>query len=224
MPNATIPFWRTELHELDSHRSTADVPAKQDIAIIGAGFAGASAAYYLLKGDNADDPSLRSSITILEAREACSGATGRNGTYMHPFCSLSTQSLTKPLHLSHAQKNTGGRLRPDPRLALSQRIATLGLETANEIAAFEYANAEAVVDLVKEERIACDLERVSSGDVYVDADQAAAAKTQHDEMLRLGCPTVTEKITYHGTPEEAERVSGVKGAKSAFTFSSTVMW
>lgn len=75
VPGATVPFWRTELHKLDSHRSTPDLPDKQDIIIIGAGFAGAALAYYLSKDATAGKPS----ITVLEAREACSGATGRNG-------------------------------------------------------------------------------------------------------------------------------------------------
>ncbi|KAI1352595.1 hypothetical protein F5Y01DRAFT_279831 [Xylaria sp. FL0043] len=75
VPHATVPFWRTQLHELDSHRSTPDLPEKQDIIIIGAGFAGAALTHYLLKDTSAS----KSSITILEAREACSGATGRNG-------------------------------------------------------------------------------------------------------------------------------------------------
>lgn len=67
--------------ELDSHRSTPDLPEKQDIIIIGAGFAGAALAYYLLK----DTASSKPSITVLEAREACSGATGRNGAYALPL-------------------------------------------------------------------------------------------------------------------------------------------
>lgn len=127
---------------------------------------------------------------------------------------------------------TGGHLRPDPRVGLGARIAPLGLAAANEIAAFEYANAAALSKLVAETEeegegltaASCDLERVTSGDVYVDADQGAAAKAQHDELLRLGCPTVEREVTYHGTPEEAERVSGVKGAKAAFTFEAAVMW
>jgi myosin-crossreactive antigen len=75
VPDATVPFWRTELHDLDSHRSTSDLPEKQEIVIIGAGFAGAALAYYLLQDSSAS----KRTITILEAREACSGATGRNG-------------------------------------------------------------------------------------------------------------------------------------------------
>lgn len=76
VPGSTESFWRTDLDELDSHRSTPDLPAETDVVIIGAGFSGASLAYYLYD-DNPDPPS----VVILEAREACSGATGRNGSF-----------------------------------------------------------------------------------------------------------------------------------------------
>lgn len=81
VPHATVPFWRTELHKLDSHRSTPDLPHKQDVIIIGAGFAGAALSYYLSK----DATARKLSITVLEAREACSGATGRNGELVAPY-------------------------------------------------------------------------------------------------------------------------------------------
>lgn len=68
------PFWRSELHPLDDHRSTEDLPTECDILIIGAGYTGVTTAYHLLK-DNPDPPS----IVLLEARQACSGATARNG-------------------------------------------------------------------------------------------------------------------------------------------------
>lgn len=74
VPDSVTPFWRTEPHALDSARTTPDLPDEADIVIIGAGYAGASTAYHLLK-DNPSPPK----IVILEAREACSGATGRNG-------------------------------------------------------------------------------------------------------------------------------------------------
>lgn len=73
-PNSTLPFWRTQPDKLDDHRSTEELPAECDIVIIGAGYAGASVAYHLLD-DNPSPPS----IVMLEARQACSGATGRNG-------------------------------------------------------------------------------------------------------------------------------------------------
>lgn len=73
-----IPFWRTELHELDEHRSTETLPTECDILIIGGGYAGIGAAYHLLAGEEAVEGK---SIVLLEARQACSGATGRNGLY-----------------------------------------------------------------------------------------------------------------------------------------------
>lgn len=78
VPDATKPYWRKELHPLDSHQSSETLPSEQDIVIIGAGFAGAALAYYLLDGV---EKSSRPTITVLEAREACSGATARNGRY-----------------------------------------------------------------------------------------------------------------------------------------------
>ncbi len=74
VPNSTRPFWRTERHELDLHRSTPELPAEADVVIIGAGYSGAAFAHYLYE-DNPSPPS----VLILEAREACSGATARNG-------------------------------------------------------------------------------------------------------------------------------------------------
>ena len=72
---STLPFWRTELSDIDELRTTENLPSECDILIIGAGFSGASVAYHLLKDGREPLPS----VTILEARQVCSGATGRNG-------------------------------------------------------------------------------------------------------------------------------------------------
>src|SRR5689334_10722590 len=87
VPNSTTPFWRTELHELDSHRSTEALPEEADIVIIGAGFSGTALAHHIYDG-NASPPS----VVILEAREACSGATGRNGEFAFPVSNPATMS------------------------------------------------------------------------------------------------------------------------------------
>jgi glycine/D-amino acid oxidase-like deaminating enzyme len=48
--------------------------------IIGAGYSGVSLAYHLYKQlSHADQPD--PAITVLEARQICSGATGRNGQW-----------------------------------------------------------------------------------------------------------------------------------------------
>lgn len=60
-------------HPIASIQS-ASLPIKTDVAIIGAGLAGTSAVNHLLK--TADK---HTTVTVLEARTVCSGATGRNG-------------------------------------------------------------------------------------------------------------------------------------------------
>jgi Ni,Fe-hydrogenase III small subunit len=79
-PNSITSFWRTQPHALDSHRSTETLPTEADIVVIGAGYAGASVTHHILEQTEAANTP---SIVILEGREACSGATGRNGA-LHP--------------------------------------------------------------------------------------------------------------------------------------------
>ncbi|KAI1311505.1 FAD dependent oxidoreductase [Xylaria venustula] len=190
VPHATVPFWRTELHELDSHRSTPELPEKQDIVIIGAGFAGAALAHYLLKDTSTDK--LR--ITILEAREACSGATGRNG----------------------------GHLRPDIFNGAASRMKEHGLEIANQVAHFELENAAALAEFIQSKGIECDFTPVTSGSAFVDETAAADAKVLWDDMRAKGSPAL-KHVTYHG-PEDAERISGVRGAVALWTFPASVLW
>ena len=57
------------------HRTTKDLPQEADIVIVGSGITGASAARFLAEDDRAKGLS----IVMLEAREACWGATGRVG-------------------------------------------------------------------------------------------------------------------------------------------------
>lgn len=71
-------FWRSQPDTLDNHRSTESLPESSDIVIVGSGYTGAATAYHCLvesQSAQAKNPS----IVILEARQACSGATGRNG-------------------------------------------------------------------------------------------------------------------------------------------------
>jgi hypothetical protein len=73
-PNSTKAFWHSEPSDiLLGHRTTISLPTTADIVIIGSGMCGASAAFHLHKrfgSENLD-------VVMLEAREACWGATGR---------------------------------------------------------------------------------------------------------------------------------------------------
>lgn len=80
LTNGTTSFWRTEPDELDSYRSSEKLPDSCDIVIIGAGYAGASLVHHILHECNGK---AIPSILIVEARQTCSGATGRNGNFFY---------------------------------------------------------------------------------------------------------------------------------------------
>ena len=72
--NSTASFWHSEPSKiLLGHRTTIELPTKADIVIVGSGITGASAARYLIEDERAQDMT----VVMLEAREACWGATGR---------------------------------------------------------------------------------------------------------------------------------------------------
>jgi hypothetical protein len=76
--HSTASFWRSSIKPIDNHRSTDSLPSNADIVIIGAGYAGAAIAHHLIEESERHNRPLPS-VVVLEAREACSGATGRNG-------------------------------------------------------------------------------------------------------------------------------------------------
>ncbi|USP77783.1 fad dependent oxidoreductase [Curvularia clavata] len=81
-PTSSNSFWHSEPNKfLIGHRTTEDLPAEADIVIVGSGITGTSAARYLAEDKRADGKT----IVMLEAREACWGATGRNGGHCQPL-------------------------------------------------------------------------------------------------------------------------------------------
>jgi hypothetical protein len=72
--NSTKSFWHRDPSKiLLGHRTTAALPTQADVVIIGSGISGACAAHFLRQ----DDRGKNVNIVMLEAREACWGATGR---------------------------------------------------------------------------------------------------------------------------------------------------
>ena len=70
----TKSYWQDPTNALLSDYISADVlPAEIDTIIIGSGITGANIAYNLLQQPH------HGSVLMLEARQVCSGATGRNG-------------------------------------------------------------------------------------------------------------------------------------------------
>lgn len=68
--NSTHSYWHTDPSKiLLGHRSTKDLPETAEVVVIGSGISGSFAAQELVAGGT--------NVLMLEAREACWGATGR---------------------------------------------------------------------------------------------------------------------------------------------------
>ncbi|KAJ7593915.1 FAD dependent oxidoreductase-domain-containing protein [Mycena floridula] len=95
VPNPTASFWLDSpgASPLATEGSTGPLTKDADICIIGSGITGVSAAYHLAKlfANDTSRPPIKA--TILEARNFCSGATGRNGGNLIPFTFLNFRAL-----------------------------------------------------------------------------------------------------------------------------------
>jgi hypothetical protein len=71
----TKSFWHSEPDKfLLGHRTTKELPPYADTVIVGSGITGASAARWMTELDAIQEDN---KILMLDAREACWGATGR---------------------------------------------------------------------------------------------------------------------------------------------------
>ncbi|KAI1387554.1 FAD dependent oxidoreductase [Hypoxylon trugodes] len=134
--NPTQSYWQLEPDEIADLRSTDSLPEKAETVIIGSGITGAAVAFNLLNSGAND-------IVMLEARQACSGATGRNGGH--------TKAASYRSFLYYEEE--------------------YGTETAVKIARLELANIRAVHAFAKEHGIECDSNPCDTIDVVYDEAQ-----------------------------------------------------
>lgn len=173
VPNPTLPFWQKDVHKLDDHRSTEQLPDHSDIVIIGAGYAGVSVAYHIISQEGCVDHS----ITILEARGACSGATGRNG----------------------------GHLRPDLYGHIPTFVDRAGAEAGLEIAEFEIAHVNAIKKVIEKEKIDCDFTLTRTIDVWCNEESATQANQIYNQMVARNFEYMDDVIFYTGKAAEGVR-------------------
>lgn len=99
VPNSTHSYWHKDPSaKLLGYRSTPNLPSAADTVIVGSGMTGAFAARFLKEGDQpsaSSASSSSSSLVMLEAREACWGATGRNGGHCQPFLYGTSEEIAR---------------------------------------------------------------------------------------------------------------------------------
>lgn len=82
--NPTQSYWQDPPDDIADLRTTPSLPDKTGTVIIGSGITGAAVAWNLLRDGSGNGSSTSPSIVMIEARQACSGATGRNGQLTAP--------------------------------------------------------------------------------------------------------------------------------------------
>ena len=195
-PTSTLPFWRTEPSILDEFRSTSDLPPTSDIVIIGSGMTGVSIAYHLLKTHDAlygesEIPPQPPSISLLEARTLCSGATGRNGGHTK-LAAWYMQSIV-----------SGSSFLLPVSSPLESRIAA-----ANELADFQLKQIDALNEVVDQEGIRDDCEFLLTRSFDVFSSEEAGKERIEDLLLRR-----KQGISAAKTQVQVLNVDGSEGEK-----------
>ncbi|KAF4124325.1 Glycine/D-amino acid oxidase (deaminating) [Geosmithia morbida] len=86
--HSTHSYWHQDPSPiLLGHRTTPQLPTHASVVVVGSGITGAFAARELVQAGT--------DVVMLEAREACWGATGRNGGHCQPLAFLSELDIAK---------------------------------------------------------------------------------------------------------------------------------
>ncbi|WWC86544.1 uncharacterized protein L201_001421 [Kwoniella dendrophila CBS 6074] len=169
-----------------NHRTTEELPKTADVVVIGSGITGSLTALSLLQSSNPPK-----SVVLLEARELCSGATGRNA----------------------------GHCKPDQWRGFTKYKELYGTEEALKILANEQKTWEGVVQYIKEHKVDCDLWVGKTLDVLMTDDVAAIAAKTFADYKEAGGDVSKIQVTID--QQEAEKISRLKGAKAVYAWDAS---
>ncbi|KAH8111433.1 FAD dependent oxidoreductase [Phellopilus nigrolimitatus] len=198
--NPTVSFWHDVPSPIASHRPHS-LPEYADVVIIGSGITGTSVARTLFR-EGSDE----FNVVMLEARDACSGATGRNGGHIKP-----------PLHHDY--------------LDLKKKH---GAEQAAKLIRFRLMHVRETLAAAAEEGISnkCQGREVDSLDVYFAPKTFEQAKAQLMEWKK-DMPEETEDYNYVEGDEAIERfhlssnvvgvVNNMAGAVHPYRFVTNIL-
>ncbi|KAK0506551.1 FAD dependent oxidoreductase [Armillaria luteobubalina] len=136
VPSPTTPFWSIPASPIQKEGSSAALPTCADVVIIGSGITGTAFARTLLDLDGPLE------VVMLEARDACSGATARNRGH-----------ITPPLYHDY--------------LDLKKKHGT---EVAKQIIQFRLSHLDELISVAEEEGLIEESQcrKVDTYDVYFD--------------------------------------------------------
>ncbi|SJL05402.1 uncharacterized protein ARMOST_08769 [Armillaria ostoyae] len=176
-----LSIWqRTTRHDSLLHEgASSPIPATADVVIIGSGMAGAVTAYELLSTPNGPK-----NVVILEAREACSGATGRNA----------------------------GHCRPDAFRGFTAFSKIHGPEQAMKIIEHEKLVLQLVKRFIDTHKIECDFDYCKTFDVIMGEDFFRYVTSSFESFKGFGGDTAGITWLEQGEARKATRVPEALGA------------
>jgi glycine/D-amino acid oxidase-like deaminating enzyme len=185
----SLSYWLQQVRcdPLLDHRTTESLPQEADTVIIGSGITGTLVAKHHLE----TWPS--KSVVVLEAREFCSGATGRNA----------------------------GHCKPDQWRHFAKFEKAYGSEQAVKIMNNEAATWKALVAYVEENNVDCNIWLGDTLDVPLDEDVAEIAKEVFERYRNAGGKVDHIKVTHD--PTEAANISKIKSAKACYAWKASTL-
>ncbi|KAI4681881.1 uncharacterized protein J4E84_007478 [Alternaria hordeiaustralica] len=185
----SLSYWLQQVRcdPLLDHRTTDELPQQADTVIIGSGITGTLVAKHHLE----TFPGKK--VVVLEAREFCSGATGRNA----------------------------GHCKPDQWRGYGKHAKAYGHEQAVKILDNEQATWEALVTYIKENNVDCDLWVGETLDVPLDEEVAKIAKEIFERYAEAGGRVDHIQVTHD--PVEAAQKTRIKNAKACYAWQASTL-
>lgn len=152
--------------------ATSPLPTTADAVIIGSGLSGAVTAYELLSSPNGPKK-----VVMIEAREACSGASGRNAGHCRPGV----------FNLVHDHDMTGiNKIVTDAFRGFTAFSKIHGPEQAMKIIAHEKLVLQLVKNFIQTHNIDCDFVSCRTFDVIMGEDFFNYVTRSFEEYKKAG--------------------------------------
>ncbi|KAL7768300.1 hypothetical protein ACKLNR_002601 [Fusarium oxysporum f. sp. zingiberi] len=178
-------YWQHQAQRPEIPSHTGPLPSSCDVAIVGGGYAGIATAYHILKMTSPP-----CNVFLLEAKDPCSGATGRNG----------------------------GHLRPDYLMGAARNCKKYNASAAAEIVQFEARHLDVIKSLIRSEAIDCDFAETESLAVLTTLEQVSMVREAYEGLKQASSfsDTLLDVIEFYEGDDAPQR-TGLRDAKGYFS-------
>lgn len=185
--NSTNSFWISESSPIAKLQSPWVNAA--DVVIIGSGMSGMNLARTIYQ------KMTTCQVVIIDARDICSGATGRNGGHI--------KAMSYNVWLDRKQR--------------------YGVEEAIRLTVFEHSHLGKMTAAIQEDQIDCDLTFVDGIDAYYDSNNLTEAILALDDM-RKSAPHLSSQYTVHTAQDKIRALGCSERCVGAIVTSAASVW